>query len=160
MGSVFVIFTFTLLGLIMIIILYPLTINSFFIRKQHHKLKDFLMWNFCIRLVLEAGIEIIISSLLNIRFADFYGVPWGAKLNKILAIFFAVLFLVSPVLISFFYCWNFHRLQEDKFANKWGSIYTGLDVSRRASLVYPIIFVIKRILFDLVVLTMSHLPTF
>ena len=160
MGSVFVIFTITLVGLLMIIVLYPLTINNHVIRKHHNKLKSFLMWNFCIRLVLEAGIEIIISSILNLQIGCFYGVPWGAKLNKICAIFFATLFVLSPFLISLFYCCNFHRLRDAEFIKKWGSTYEGLDVSRRISLVYPIIFVVKRMTFCFVVLFLTKWPTF
>jgi hypothetical protein len=69
MGSVFLFFTLSFFGLVLMVILEVMqSMLPAPVRKFHFKLKKFLLWNFIIRLYLEAAIELTISTILNLRF--------------------------------------------------------------------------------------------
>ena len=106
------------------------------------------MWNFCIRLVFEAALELTYSCILNLNYGGWHDRPWGAKLNFAFACAFALILLLSPIALSLFYCLNFDRIQTDETFNEtYGAPYDGLLVNRRIVLAYPVVFVSKRMLF-------------
>jgi len=141
MGSIFVIFMVTILGLIIVLV------GHFIFPRWITKLKKILIWNFCIRLVLETAIEIIFCTILNLRFSQWNTSHWSEQLNYCFAIFFAGLYLTSPITISLFFCVNFKHLTNEKFMKTYGSLYDGLDAERGITLLFPILFIVRRAAF-------------
>ena len=75
LGSIGVFIVLTLIGLTIMIITSILMCfcccqNCNFMRKFHSWIVEFLCWNFCIRLVLEATIELTFSLVLNYRYSS------------------------------------------------------------------------------------------
>lgn len=162
LGSVFVIIFLVTVGLFSILL--GNFMNSFLpacFKNINKKLEKHLIWNFCIRLILETAIETIISTILNLKFGRFSTqLPFGDFVNRMYAYFFAAIYLTSPVTIPAFYCYNYKYLSEESFVAKWGSLYEGLRIDSRAPLAYAVIFLLKRIFFALIMLFTPEYPTF
>jgi hypothetical protein len=114
LGSIFIFFLITVTGLLLILI-FRLSTKCckccICCGKAHKKLADFFLWNWCIRLVFEATMEFTFACYLNIRFFDSWEeTPWGGKVDYVLAIFFAVLVILAPFAIMYFYCKNLDKL--------------------------------------------------
>ena len=157
MGSVFLAFWLTTIALLFIVL--GTFMQSFLpplLKKALTWLKKVLIWNFCIRLIMEASIESIICTNLNLRFGSFYCVPWGAFVNHMYAYFFGFVFTAFPLFVVVQYCRNFGKLDDEKFKKVWGDLYEGLDTKRRVTLLFPVIFIAKRILFNMFVFYLTN----
>ena len=131
------------------------------LKKPHARLSKILLWNFCIRLLLEAAIETIISTILNLKFGGHFSskLAWGAFVNHMYAYFFAVVYLSSPLTILAFYGYNFSSLSDPDFSSTWGSLYEGLTTNLGTPLAYPILFLLKRLGFAVLVIFAPDYPT-
>jgi len=160
MGSVFVLFTLIFFSLVLMMLSkFMWGMLPQYLRKAYFSLKDFLLWNVIIRLYMEAAIELIICTVLNVRYGKFLnGAPWGATLNTFLAYFYTGVCFASPIVIYLFYSRNFKKLGEVRFHDRWGAIYEGLSPTKRTAIWFPVIFVIKRMLFVAIVLEMDKHP--
>jgi hypothetical protein len=159
MGSVFLAFFVTTIGIFLIVL--GSFMQSFLpaaLKKAWNWLKKVLLWNFCIRLIMEASIESIICTNLSLNFGSYFCVPWGAKVNHAYAHFFLIVFALFPFFVIFHYCRNFKKLEDPAFKGLWGDLYQGLDTKRRSTLYYPVIFIAKRIAFTYIVFGLSHYP--
>lgn len=65
--------------------------------------------------------------------------------NNVAQIVFAIAIMVFPIFVLTFYCRNFARWSDESFEEKYGAIFEGLKTNSRASLAYPIVFVLRRI---------------
>ena len=61
----------------------------------------------------------------------------------------AVVIVILPFWIIYFYCKNFEKWRDEEFVEKYGTIFEGLRRDRRSTLAYPIIFMLRR--FSLVI---------
>ena len=77
LGSIFIFVLFTFIGLFFIVVGYGFR-GIKCGEKVHDKLKAFLLWNWCIRLVLEAAMDFCFGCILNLFYGNFYDQPWGA----------------------------------------------------------------------------------
>ena len=66
-----------------------------------------ILWNFIIRLVMETTIELSFAVLLNLKYGSSDSKLTGAVVNYGSAILFALILVVAPTLILYFYCKNF-----------------------------------------------------
>jgi len=145
MGSVYIIMLITIVALALIVVLIPCRSTCQVMLKFHDKLKGYFLWNFVIRLIFEACLELSISVIINLHFTHDIKASstWIEAFDYVLAIFMAVCLVSMPVFILVFYCRNFERLEDSEFAQKYGSVYEGL-VIKRSALFYPFFFIIRR----------------
>lgn len=113
------------------------------------------MWNWCIRLVLEAALELSFSVFLNLQYGKFDD-NWAEQMNMYFSIFFAVCLVFGPAMILIFYCKNFDRLDDEEFEDKWGAPYEGLDKMERLSLLYPCLFITRRVILGYISIHMHN----
>ena len=66
------------------------------------------------------------------------------KLNYAVSIFFAICLIGFLPFVVIFYNYNFHRLGDEDFEEKWGAPYEGLKKESRWSLIFPFTYVIRR----------------
>jgi len=64
---------------------------------------------------------------------------------------FIVTIAAMPAVVCIFLCYNSKKLAEDKFEKRYGALYSGLNVKKRSVLLYTPLFMLRRILFALVV---------
>jgi uncharacterized membrane protein YhdT len=90
--------------------------------------------------------ELAFCCCLNLYYGGYEG-TWAMKLNYCVSWFFAVALGTCPITIPAFYLYNFHKLADEEFEEKWGAPYEGLRKDSRWSLFYPITFVVRRLAF-------------
>lgn len=154
LGSFFIIFMITGLGLILIVICRPLefvkTVSKF--RKW---LMNKLLWNFVLLMLIESSIITVFSFILTIRYGEWSG--FGGSLNMVVAYLLAGLTLPLPFFFLYFYNRNYDIMNNEdediaeEFEEKWGAPMEGLHLDKKWSVVHPFIFISRRILFAVIV---------
>lgn len=91
--------------------------------------------------------DLTFSAYFNLKYARFSLRQYGSCINYILASIFGILLIAAPIFIIVFYGVNFHRVHDEKFERKYGSVYEGLRLKSRSVLVYNSYFVMRRCLF-------------
>ena len=155
LGSVYV---FAFLTAIVLILsgLLELCARFTIVNKLNNRIKKQLHWNFVIRLVMEAGMEIAFGVYINLTYGKFEKGYFGAVFNYLSCIVLGGALLALPIFIIVFYSRNFHRLEEEGFEAKFGSVYEGLAKRSKAELFYPVFFIFKRVSFALSSLLLLH----
>ena len=80
--------------------------------------------------------------------------------NVIIAIIFLLCSVLFPVITAIILFKYQHRLEESRFKHSIEAMYENVDVERKASLAYIIIFLIRRLLFSAVLVLMINYPLF
>ena len=157
LGSFFVIALFSFFGYIITFILVAFK-RIPFLNKINRILKKKLYWNFAIRLVIEGVLELFFSVYFNLKYGVCNFNIYGSWVNYFFAVFFAAIILLSPILVLVFYCKNFHKLKEEEFESKFGSVYEGINVEKRSALVFTSYFLIRRAIFSITSLLLFNYP--
>jgi len=144
MGSIYIFMLVTIFGLFMILVLSVFRFG----KRWQRKLRNFFCWNWVIRLVMEACLELSFAVILNWPFIPQVttATTFMQTLDYILTIVVAILLGALPLFIIVFYCWNFRKLGNEDFEEKWGAVYEGMKTCERASLAYNVIFILRRML--------------
>jgi hypothetical protein len=147
LGSVFVIILVTSFLLSLSAILEAVRHPK--VQNLNAKLKGKLHWNFVIRLVIEGYMGLVFSVYFNLKYAKCTFSFLGAWVNYFYAIAFAALIGLAPFFVVGFYSFNFSKLGEKEFSDKFGSVYEGLNTNSRSVIAFTTIFLIRRALFAL-----------
>ena len=155
-GSVYVIMLLTILGLFGILLTYPL-LRFAPVRRLHDYLKETLMWNFTIRLVLEGCLESSFCIYLTFVYGGgFKGKEFfGSDIDLIISIVVAVGTFLLPTFFGLFYLDHFFAWDKEEFAI-YAEAVDGLK-RKKISILSPIYFVIRRVTF--VVIAMRYHTT-
>lgn len=114
------------------------------------KLKNVVFWNLLIMLVMESYLEMHLSSTINIvnlLFSSNSG-DWLAAVTSILV---AIILNVFPFALFYFLHRNFSRVSEESFKARFSAAYEGLNTEDKAFLFQPLFFLLRRMLFSLIV---------
>lgn len=111
--------------------------------------------NLLIRFVLEAALDLSISITLQIYYSDLNGGLFGSSevfyvTNSILTILLGPMVIIAAVFLTVFYIKTFHRWNDEDYDERYGAIFDGLRKDTKLALLYPIIFILRRILFSIV----------
>jgi hypothetical protein len=115
MGSLYIVMVYNLGQFIFLFLTYPF-------RKSHHRLfkyrlriKEGLMWNFVIRLLMETALELSFCCFLN--FPYFYKIPevsgFFEGLDYFMTILIGIMILVFPFFVAIFYNYNYEKMGEE-----------------------------------------------
>lgn len=66
-------------------------------------------------------------------------------MNNLLFWLFLLTLIALPVWSTFFIYRNFAKLSDDKFSKKYDALYDGINIKKRSSLAYPLVFMVRRI---------------
>jgi len=78
------------------------------------------------------------------------------KLNYVVSVFFGICLAGAPFFIVSFYNYNFSKLADHDFEEKWGAPYESLRKDSRWSLLYPVTFVLRRVVFAFISIFMPN----
>ena len=155
MGTVYVITQFTVLGLTLILITLPFMRFNYF-SQLNLWMRNKLLWNFVIRLVLEESLETLYSVALTFKYSSFNTSAFGSATDYILSIILTVAIGGLPFFMVIFYLLYFADWENEEFNKKYGEPLDGLKKNQKSSLIYPVYFVIRRALFCLVTLVLHQ----
>lgn len=159
LGSVYVFAFITALVLTISFILELCSYDPWF-RNLNLWIKKKLHWNFVIRLLIEAAMEISFGTYLQIKYGEFNFKLFGSWFNFVSTAFLGGSLVLLPIFIVIFYNHNFHKLENEEFEAKYGAVYEGLKKKKKIVLFYPVYFIIKRIGFAFSSLMLYDYPLF
>ena len=116
-----------------------------------------LLWNFVIRLLIELSLLLGFCCALTVRYAEFTG-SFMTVIDVISAYIFIGVLTVLPFFIFFFYLKNFEKMNSEdeevaeEFEERYGSPLEGLKKENKSSIFHSIWFILRRILFVMIVL--------
>lgn len=72
--------------------------------------------------------------------------------NNLFTFAIAITIAIMPFYTTLFYGWKFNKLDDEEFASKFGTLYSGLNLdmaehTRRNGLFFPFFFILRRLLF-------------
>ena len=133
-------------------------------KSTHGKVSNWLFFNPLLRLLLEATLDfsfsIFIQTSLMQENEDEEEKEKSVsekfiQYNDSMVWIFIVVIGIMPIFVSIFLCCNRKKLQEPDFDKKYGALYTGLNLEKRSIVLYTPLFMLRRILFALVVCYMQ-----
>jgi hypothetical protein len=148
LGSIFVIIL--VVNLLLLLIYMLDSCKCPFAQKVNNMLKQKLLWNFVIRLVIESYLSLGFSVYFNLRFSHGRFSYLGSWVNYFYAVSFAAVLIGAPLFVICFYCYNFKRLKDEHFESKFGAAYQGLETKHRHVIAYTTIFMIRRAFFCII----------
>ena len=117
MGTIYIMIIVTTIALLVMIMLIPLKSKFETANKMYARLSDFLLWNFLIRLVFEACIELTFVMILNndayTRVTDETSLL--DKMDYMYTLLFNFGICALPIFIIVFYNWKFDRWEDEDF---------------------------------------------
>ena len=111
MGSMYLIMLTTISCLILIGLLTPLK-HVKLVSKVRNYLINFFCWNFVIRLLVEASLELTITILLNKDFITIYTSGFFEPVDYFMSVFTSVLLICMITLSVPFYWYNRYKLED------------------------------------------------
>ena len=119
-----------------------------------------------LRLALEAGLALALSSIYNVYIIMCVGFEkmetqlpffW---LNLVSLAVMLTVTAVSPIFFVAFYMCNKQKWEDEHFETKWGAVLEGLKKDKKSSLIYPVFFLIRRIIFVVSAVYLRHFLLF
>ena len=150
-GSLLVFLLLTALTLVLIPILSllrPLCHKR--IQQSYDNIKHTVMWNFTLRLVLEASLDLSYSVLINLKYGYFEDQPFGAQANYLWSVFLVALYVAFPFFLVIFYVYRFKDLHNEDFVATYGATLEGLHSLDKHVVIYPLTFVLRRLIFGVI----------
>ena len=108
-----------------------------------------------LRYILEAFLDLSISIFLQIYYSDLNGGLFSSDeaflvLNSAMTVILGPLAIAAIIGYGIFYLCTFSRWEDEQFDNRYGAVFEGLRKDTRLSLLYPLIFLLRRLLFSIV----------
>lgn len=153
MGTNLLILPIVFFIIFLLFICLPIRNSKSWSGRKHRKCSKDIFWNFWLRLLIQGCLEILCAAgpyLMDrkeLLEKSENGYTSYFILNDILSISLTVVLFAMPIWVLIFYCCNFEKLSDEKFNEKWGSAYDGLNPKKRSSIFYPVYFLVRRILF-------------
>ena len=154
LGTMFLTLVVMLTIPLCICVTLPCKSKSKWLTTKHKSLTNALHGNMFIRYLMEGCLDIAICSALNImKGVEDGGLDWSDRfhiVNNVALIVLTLAVAAFPIWILYFYCTRFALWGDERFEHKYGALFEGLKTDQRSSMVYPLIFLIRR--FALVVI--------
>ena len=116
-------------------------------------MSDGLRGNILIRFLLEACLDIAICIVLQLYYSDLNGgISFGTTFEVFNSVFSILLGIATALFLPVsmvFYLKNFKNWGDEVFASRYGAFYDGLRTDRKSSLLFHIIFLIRRFAFTM-----------
>lgn len=162
MGTNVLILTIVFIIILLLLVCMPIRNSKSWSGRRHRSCTKSIFWNFWLRLLIQGCLEILCASgpyLMDrkeLLEKSENGYTSYFFLNDMLSISLTLILIVMPFWILIFYCCKFEKLGDEKFNEKWGSAYDGLNPKKRSSIFYPFYFLVRRMLFITFILSWKH----
>ena len=168
MGTNVIIITILFGFIVLLTLLIPCRNQQNCVGRNHRKCSGIIFWGFWLRMLIQGCLEIEISALNYLLDRDELIKVYGHDesfdnfflINDLLSYGFMAVLTIMPIWVMVFYCYNFKKLDDKKFAEKYGSTYDGLRTEKRGVLFFPIYFLLRRGIFLVTAMFGSDQPWF
>jgi len=122
------------------------------IEKLYLKFSNFLFWGAALRFIFEGYLGTALCVCIGLTKMEWEEGNFGVEYNNYFTFGLAIALLIMPFYTSLFYGWKINELDDEEFTEKFGTLYSGLNLDtkedkRKIGLFFPFFFVVRRILF-------------
>jgi len=155
MGTNTIIITVLFFFIALLALFIPCRKQQNCVGRSHRKCSGIIFWGFWLRMLIQGCLEIEIAALVYMldrpQLLEIYGEDEKFEnfflINDLMSYGFMAVLIIMPVWVAIFYCYNFKKLEDKKFTERYGSTYDGLRTNRKSILFFPIYFLIRRGIF-------------
>ena len=162
LGSCAVIFVLSLaLPLLIILVLSPVKNRSKAAREQSKSLTNAMRGNIILRFIIETCLDIAICVILQFYYNDLNGGLFSNNkpfylTNSIITVILGPAVVIFSCVMAVFYLRTFERWGDPEFEDRYGAVFEGLRRETKLALLYPAIFIIRRVLFAVVAILFAE----
>jgi hypothetical protein len=162
LGSCAVIFVLSLaLPLLIILVLSPVKNRSKAAREQSKSLTNAMRGNIILRFIIETCLDIAICVILQFYYNDLNGGLFSNNkpfylTNSIMTVILGPAVVIFSCVMAVFYLRTFERWGDPEFEDRYGAVFEGLRRETKLALLYPAIFIIRRVLFAVVAILFAE----
>ena len=114
-----------------------------------------------LRFIFEAYLELVICVAIGMLNLQWDPKNFSIQYGTIFTILFVILVIFMPLFTLIFYYYKIDSVEDEEFKNKYGTLYEGLELDmdkdkRKEALIYPFLFILRRIVFMITVIFMAH----
>ena len=125
------------------------------------KLKDRLFWGTAIRFIFESYLELVICVTIGIKNIAWSQENFSISYCTVFTCVFAAIVLIMPLFTSVFYYCKIDKVDDDQFTTNYGTLYDGLELDRakhkrKSALIFPFLFIVRRLAFILTVFSYNY----
>jgi len=163
MGTLMVVFFMSAtIPFLVIIFFRPCKNRSKYAADKLTSTTNALYGNLLLRYILEAGLDISVSIALQVYYSDLNGGLFNSNeaffmLNSIMTIILGPVVLLAIFCYGIFYLCTFSQWTDETYDERFGAVFEGLRKDTRLSLLYPVIFLLRRALFSVVAIYTQEL---
>ena len=126
----------------------------------YEKLKQQLFWSTALRFIFEAYLELVLCVTIALLNFNWDSDNFSTQYSAVFTVIFAVAVLIMPLFSSIFYYCKIDSVEEHVFRKKYGTLYEGLKLDmeqnkRKHALIYPFLFIVRRLAFMVTVVFMA-----
>ena len=149
-----VIWVFILNGAFIIVIYFPMwLINRTFgkLASPLQKIKGYFFWGGLLRLLMEAFMELLMASILNVYMADWEAPTWQESTSNNLSI--AILAFIALLLpfLAIYLTYNLDAFKYEEFSDSYGAVLDGTRYEtprrKRIAIAYTAVMFLRRSVF-------------
>ena len=163
MGTLMVVFFMSAtIPFLVIIFFRPCKNRSKYAANKLTSTTNALYGNLLLRYILEAGLDISISIALQVYYSDLNGGLFNSTdaffaLNSVMTVILGPVVILAIVCYGIFYLCTFSQWSDESYDDRFGAVFEGLRKDTRLSLLYPLIFLVRRALFSVVAIFTQEL---
>lgn len=167
MGTNVIIITILFFFILLLALFLPCHKQDNFVGRNHRKCSGIIFWGFWLRMLIQGCLEIEVSALNYILDRDELLAIYAESpeydsfflVNDLLSFSLMILLVIMPIWVTIFYCYNFDKIGDKKFAEKYGSTYDGLRTDgKRSILFFPVYFLVRRWIFLMITIYGDNYP--
>ena len=135
-----------------IIMIYALVATMTTVFYKNERIWNFfgpiIFWNGLIRLFMELYQDLALMSFLNLKSAEWDSVYPSVRYSNYLSALFLAIILAVPVLLGYVLYKNVTKWNDEKFQDKFGSLFEGTDLkknSKSTTVAVLLIFLLRRL---------------
>ena len=153
LGSATVLFILTIaIPLLLILIYKPFKSRSKYALENHNSLTNAMHGNILLRFIIETCLDISISVILQLYYSDkndglFNSSDHFLLTNSMFTVILGPATLIFMTVMFIFYVRKFKNWGDEDFDEKYGAVFEGLRKETKLALLYPAIFIVRRVLF-------------
>ena len=125
------------------------------------KMKDRLFWGTAIRFIFESYLELVICVTIGLKNIAWSQENFSISYCTVFTVVFAAIVLIMPLFTSIFYYCKIDKVDDDQFTKNYGTLYNGLELDsskhkRKTALIFPFLFILRRLAFILTVFSYNY----
>jgi len=162
LGPTFVLAFLFICFLILLVALGAFSKYSERVRVWVETIRRKVFWNTPLRFIFEVYLEVAVASFVKLQFLAEYGINLSNVSDMIDFVTFLACFAIAfttPLFLAIFVYLKRERFNEERYREKYDSIYEGIDLESKHAVYYMLVFTARRLFYAFVIVFLPNKPS-